>query len=141
VLDSASNSYSELEISVGEVGPLLVPPTLSTDYSSIYCPKKCLSTISKEGMPTLDGTRRRSHRSFAWTGYKGAPQHEASTRKYYLAHPQKRVRPPAPVSFGTTERLGFPLLVGTPLKPRVQLFFLTKELCCSLLRMIRELSE
>ena len=79
MLDSASNSYSELEISVGEVGPLLVPPTLSTDYSSNYCPKKCLSTIPKKEMPTLYGTYRRPHHSSVWMGYKGAPQHEAST--------------------------------------------------------------
>ena len=29
------------------------------------------------------------------------------------------------MDFGTTKWLGFPLLAGTPLKPKVQLFFLT----------------
>ena len=84
-------------------------------------------------MPTLDGTRRRSHCSSVCTGYRGALQHKASTRKNYLTRPHKIIRLTAPVGFGTTKRLGFPLLVGMPLKPRVRLFFLTRELCCSLL--------
>ena len=37
--------------------------------------------ISKKKMSTLDGTCRRLYYSFAWMGYKGAPQHETSTRK------------------------------------------------------------
>ena len=33
----------------------------------------------------------------------------------------------APVGFGTTKRLGFPLLVGIPLEPRVRLFLLDER--------------
>ena len=83
VLDSASDSYSELEISVGDSRPSSCPAytvywlLLPTDYY----PNKCLTNIPKKGLSTLDGTRRRSHRSSAWTGYKGTLQHEASTQK------------------------------------------------------------
>ena len=47
--------------------------------------------------------------------------------KNYLTRPQKVIRLTAPVGFGTTKRLGFPLLVGIPLKPRVRLFFLDER--------------
>ena len=56
----------------------------------------------------------------------------------YLSRPHKVIYLTIPVGFGTTKQLGSPLLVGMPLKPRVWLFFLTKELCCFLLRIIRE---
>jgi len=52
-------------------------------------------------------------------------------QKGYLACPYKVVHLPVPVGFGTTKRLGFLYLTSAPLKPRVQLFFLTKGQCCS----------
>ena len=85
VLDLVSDLYSELEISIGDSGP--------SSYSAYtiywlliycltdYCPNKCLTNIPKEGMPTLNGTCRKPHYSSACMSYKGAPQHEASTRK------------------------------------------------------------
>ena len=36
---------------------------------------------------------------------------------------------PAPVGFGTTKRLDFLCLTSASLKPRIWLFFLTKEQC------------
>ena len=47
--------------------------------------------------------------------------------KNYLTRPHKVIRLTAPVGFGTTKRLGFPLLVGAPLEPRVRLFLLDKR--------------
>jgi len=73
--------------------------------------------------------------------YRQATREHCSMRllcKNYLTYPQKVIHFTAPVGFGTTKRLGFPLLVGIFLKPRVQLFFLTKERYCSSSRMIRE---
>jgi len=58
--------------------------------------------------------------------------------KSYLPHPYKVICLTAPVGFGTIKRLGFPLLVGMPLKLRVQLFLLMRELCCSPSRIMRE---
>ena len=39
------------------------------------------------------------------------------------------IRLPAPVGFGTTKWLGFLCLTSAFLKPRIWLFFLTKEQC------------
>ena len=46
----------------------------------------------------------------------------------WLAYPHKMIYLPTPVGFGTTttKQLGFLCLTSTPLKPRVQLFFLIK---------------
>ena len=61
---------------------LIILSTPSTDYlSTNYCPKKYLSNIPKKGMSTLNGARRRLYCSSTWMGYKGALQHEATTRK------------------------------------------------------------
>ena len=95
-LNSTSDSYSELEISVGDSRPSSCPTYtvywLLIYFPTNYCPKKFLTNIPKKGMPTLDGTRRRPHRSSACTGYKGALQHKASTRKNYLTCPHKVIR-------------------------------------------------
>ena len=65
-----------------------------------------------------------------------ATREHCSTRlllqKDYLAHPHKVICLPAPVGFDTTKWLGFLCLTSTFLKPRVQLFFLTKGWCCPL---------
>ena len=56
------------------------------------------------------------------TGYKEALQYKASMQKAICPH--KVICLSAPVGFGTTKWLGFPLLVGIPFKPRVWLCLL-----------------
>jgi len=45
------------------------------------------------------------------------------------------------VGFGTTKQLGFFCLTSAPLKPRVWLFFLTKEQCCLLVEDNKEMRK
>jgi len=62
-------------------------------------------------------------------GFYAKANYHIHTRLYILLHQW---------AFGTIKQLGFPLLVGMPLKPKVWLFFLMRELCCSSSKMMRE---
>jgi len=56
-------------------------------------------------------------------------------------YPQKDICLTTPVGSDVPKQPRFLLLVGMPLELRVRLFFLTKELCCSPSRMIREFEK
>ena len=65
------------------VGPLLVPPTPSTNYLSTtnYCPKKFLNYFDlRKSFYTRQGLKDTCCSS-ACTSHKGALQHEASMQK------------------------------------------------------------
>ena len=113
------------------------PSSCPTSHFLLITALKMLANIPKQGISTLNASLLDNV----------TPLHGQTTREHcstrlllenYLPHPPKVICLTTPVGFGTTKQLGFPLLVGVLLKPRVRLFFLMKELCCSPLRIMRE---
>ena len=85
VLDSLPSLYSELNFfSIRASGILPVHLILSTNYlTTNYCLDKFLSNISKERMPTLDGTCKRLYYFSVYTGHKRTLQYETSIQNFY----------------------------------------------------------
>jgi len=113
------------------------PSSCSISHFLLTTALKMLANIPKQGISTLNASLLDNVTPL----HRQVTREHCSTRlllESYLPRPPKVIHLTTPVGFGTTKQLGFPLLVGMLLKPRVWLFFLMKELCCSLLRIMRE---